>query len=579
MDKVQKRIAVGAGKEPADTVIKNARIVNVFSGEIISGDVAIVDGFFAGVGGEYQAENILDAQNKYLSPAFIDGHVHIESSMVTPVEFAKIQLLHGVTGVICDPHEIANVSGKAGVQYMLDTAMNIPFDCHFMLPSCVPATPFENTGAELTAEDLLPFYDHPKVLGLAEVMNYPGVLNADEGLLKKITDARRLHRKIDGHAAGLTGNQLDVYMAAGITTDHECTTAEEALERLRKGMYVMIREGTAAKELKEVIKAVNTRNSRRFLFVTDDRHLDDVIAEGGIDHLVRMAIAEGVDSVTAIQMASLNAAECFGLEGYGAIAAGYNADFILTDNLTDLPISAVYKNGVCVADQGKLVNFPDDTTTLIPPPELLDSVKLPALKTEDFQIHLDGHLANVIEIIPNSILTKHLITEVETISSLFVPSPHKGLLKLAVIERHHQTGNIGLGIIKGLGLEKGAIATTVSHDSHNLMIAGTSDEDMLFAAKVIGEMQGGLAVVCDGKVLAKLELPISGLLSQGSYEEVNEQLLQINKSLEIIGCQQHFNPFLTLSFLALPVIPEIKLTDKGLFHVRSFQHMNVSASH
>ncbi|MGD6941147.1 adenine deaminase [Cytobacillus gottheilii] len=576
MDRIQRRIAVAGGREPADLVIKNARIVNVFSGEIISGDVAIADGIFAGVGGEYQAKNILDAQNKYLSPSFIDGHVHIESSMVTPIEFAKIQLLHGVTSVICDPHEIANVSGKAGIQFMLDAAMDIPFDCHFMLPSCVPATPFEHSGAELSAEDLLPFYDHPKVLGLAEVMNYPGVFNTDEGLMKKITDAHHLHRKIDGHAAGLTGNQLDVYMAAGITTDHECTTADEALERLRKGMYVMIREGTAAKELKEVIKAVNTRNSRRFLFVTDDRHLDDVITEGGIDHLVRMAIEEGIDPVTAIQMASLNSAECFGLEGCGAIAAGYKADFILTDNLTELPISAVYKDGICVAAQGELVNFPDGNK-LPAPQALLDSVKLPALTLDDLQIKLDGPLANVIEIIPNSIITKHLITEVDTNSSLFVPSVKEDLLKLAVIERHHQTGNIGLGIIKGLCLEKGAIATTVSHDSHNVMVAGTSDEDMLLASKVISEMQGGLTVVCDGEVLAKLELPISGLLSQGTYEEVNEKLLKINSALKEISGQQHFNPFLTLSFLALPVIPEIKLTDKGLFDVRSFQHLSVSA--
>ncbi|MDQ0270567.1 adenine deaminase [Cytobacillus purgationiresistens] len=575
MDHIINRIHTASGKEPADLVIKNAKIVDVFSSEVITGDVAIKDGYFAGIG-EYEGIETIDAKNKFLAPSFLDGHVHIESSMVTPPEFAKILLQHGITGVMCDPHEIANVVGAKGIQFMLDASEDIPFDAYFMLPSCVPSTPFENAGATLNADDLSPFYADKRVLGLAEVMNYPGVMNADQDLMAKIAEASKLGKKVDGHAAGLSGKQLDVYMAAGIRTDHECTTAEEARERLQKGMYVMIREGTAAKELDRIIKIVNDRNARRFLFVTDDRHLDDIIHEGSIDYMIRKAIKAGIDPITAIQMGSLNTAECFGLTEQGAVAPGYKADFILLDDLNELTIHSVFKNGECVVKNGELLNFPSFESAG-KAEELKDSVHIPNLSKSDFNISIEDEQANIIEVIPNSIVTKHAVEAVnKNADHLFIPSVESDQLKIAVIERHHQTGNIGLGILKGLGLQSGAIATTVAHDSHNLIIAGVNDDDMIAAAKAVEEMQGGLVVVKNGEVLAKLSLPIAGLMSKASYSDVNHALESIDEALEELGAKSTFNPFLTLSFLALPVIPALKLTDIGLFDVSSFKHIPVT---
>jgi adenine deaminase len=568
-----RRISVASGKEPADTVVKNGRIIDVFNGEIIEGDIAIVDGYFAGIG-EYEGKQIVDANGRYVVPAFIDGHVHIESSLVTPSEFAKVLLPHGVTSVIADPHEIANVLGATGIQYMLDSSENLPFDIYIMLPSCVPATSFENSGAILTADKLKPFYQHPRVLGLAEVMNFPAVLHAENDMLNKISDAKQFGKKVDGHAAGLSGSDLNVYMAAGIRTDHESTTAEEAKERLKSGMYLMIREGTVAKDLKKLIPVVNEHNSRRCLFVTDDKHLDDLVLEGSIDHNVRLAIAEGLSPITAIQMATINAAECFGLEDKGAIAAGYKADFSLIDDLETIRISHVYKDGMAVVQDGKLVkdctkNHQDCLGKSVHFDEILES---------NLKIHLFSNKANIIEIIPNSLVTRHIVEEVDICGQgFFQPSNSADQLKLAVIERHHMTKKIGLGIVKGLGLKLGAIATTIAHDSHNLIIAGTNDGDMVVAANTIKEMQGGLVVIREGEILASLELPIAGLISDRPYRDVYTGLKSLHIALEKLGANKHFNPFLTLSFLALPVIPELKITDKGLFKVSTFEHINISS--
>ncbi|MFJ5758723.1 adenine deaminase [Neobacillus sp. NPDC093182] len=571
-----RRISVASGKEPADTVVKNGRIIDVFNGEIIEGDIAIVDGYFAGVG-QYDGKNIVDAEGRYVLPAFIDGHVHIESSLVSPSEFAKVLLPHGVTTVIADPHEIANVLGTAGIQYMLDSSENLPFDIYIMLPSCVPATSFENSGAILKAENLFPFYQHPRVLGLAEVMNFLAVLNAEDDMLNKISDAQQFGKKVDGHAAGLSGSDLNVYMAAGIKTDHESTTAEEAKERLRSGMYLMIREGTVAKDLQNLIPVVNKYNSRRCLFVTDDKHLDDLVLGGSIDHNVRLAINLGVSPITAIQMATINAAECFGLSDKGAIAAGYKADFSLVEDLDTLNIVHVYKDGKAVVQDGKLVT---DCSALHKnsSDSLKNSVHFDDLIKANLDIPLSINKANIIEIIPNSLVTRHIVEEVDTCyQGFFQPSTSADQLKLAVIERHHFTKQIGLGIVKGLGLKYGAIATTISHDSHNLIIAGTNDDDMVLAAKTIKEMQGGLVVIKEGQILASLELPIAGLISDRPYREVYTCLNNLHIALEKLGANNHFNPFLTLSFLALPVIPELKLTDKGLFKVSSFEHINISS--
>jgi adenine deaminase len=570
---LKRRISVASGREPADTVVTNGRIVDVFNGEIIEGDIAIVDGYFAGIG-QYEGKNTVDAQGRYVLPAFIDGHVHIESSLVTPSEFAKVLLPHGVTTVIADPHEIANVLGTEGIQYMLDSSETLPFDIYIMVPSCVPATSFENSGAILKAENLSPFYQHPRVLGLAEVMNFPAVLHAEEDMLDKITDAKGFGKKVDGHAAGLTQKDLNVYMAAGIRTDHESTTASEAKERLKSGMYLMIREGTVAKDLHNLITVVNQYNSRRCLFVTDDKHLDDLVLEGSIDHNVRLAIAEGISPITAIQMATINAAECFGLEDKGAIAAGYKADFSFVDDLESVRISHVYKDGMAVVQDGKLVIDCNNSHVNT----LKQSVHFEEILEINLNIPLPSKKANIIEIIPNSLITRHIVEEVNTCDQgFFRPAISADQLKLAVIERHHMTKQIGLGIVKGLGLKYGAIATTIAHDSHNLIIAGTNDADMALAANTIKEMQGGMIVVKNGQLLASLELPIAGLISDRPYREVYASLNNLHIALEKLGANNEFNPFLTLSFLALPVIPELKLTDKGLFKVSKFEHIDISS--
>ncbi|MEH7275985.1 adenine deaminase [Neobacillus vireti] len=571
-NQLTRRILVASGKVPADTVVKNGKIVDVFNGEIIEGDIAIVDGYFAGVG-KYDGKYIVDAKGSYVVPAFIDGHVHIESSLVTPSEFAKVLLPHGVTTVIADPHEIANVLGTAGIQYMLDSSENLPFDIYIMLPSCVPATSFENSGASLSAIDLFPFYHHPRVLGLAEVMNFPAVLQAQDDMLNKLSDAKRFGKKVDGHAAGLRGNDLNVYMAAGIRTDHESTAAEEAKERLRSGMYLMIREGTVAKDLMKLIPIINHHNARRCLFVTDDKHLDDLVLEGSIDHNVRLAIQGGISPITAIQMATINAAECFGLEDKGAIAAGYKADFSFVDDLDSVRISHVYKDGVAVVQDGKLIVDCSNKHKH----GLEKSVHFDEIQASHFTISLPSKKSNIIEVIPNSLITQHIVEEVDICSQgFFQPSISADQLKLAVIERHHLTKQIGLGIVKGLGLKYGAIATTIAHDSHNLIVAGTNDEDMVLAANTIKEMQGGLVVIKNGQILASLNLPIAGLMSDSSFQEVYAKLNNLHIALEQLGANDQFNPFLTLSFLALPVIPELKLTDKGLFKVSKFEHIDIS---
>lgn len=573
--KLSNRITAAAQLTLADIVVKNGRIVDVFNQEIMYGDVAITDGMIVGIG-EFEGKTIIDANNRFICPGFIDGHVHIESSMLTPAEFAKVVLPHGVTTVIADPHEIANVNGTVGIEYMLAASEGIPLDVLVMLPSCVPATPFENAGAELNAEDLAPLYAHNRVVGLGEVMNAPAVLHAESSMLDKLVSAQEHGKLIDGHAAGLDEPAINAYMTAGIRTDHECTTAEEARDRLRRGMYVMIREGSAAKNLIELVKAVTPANSRRCLFVTDDRHLDDLIDEGSIDHSVRLSIQEGIDPITAIQMATLNAAECFGLKHKGAIAPGYDADFLLLDDLETVSISEVYKAGGQVAAKGSCVHsFPVSTKV---PESVLNSMHAAPLSDGDLAIGMSqSHAkARVIGIQPNSIVTQHLVEEVETDElHYFQPSVEKDHLKMVVVERHQYTGNVGLGILKGLGIHSGAIAATVAHDSHNIVGAGTNDRDLLIAIDKIVELKGGLVVVRDGGVLASLSLPVAGLISDLDHQTVYDQLKLVNKALQDLGFEGNFNPFLTLSFMALPVIPALKLTDKGLFDFQTFTHVEI----
>ncbi len=575
--KLIRRIDAASGRIPSDLVIKNGRILDVFNGEIMKGDLAIADGYFVGIG-DYTGRETIDANDCFVAPAFIDAHVHIESSMVIPREFAKVLLLHGVTAVIADPHEIANVSGIEGIRYMVDSSENLPVDFYMMMPSCVPATEFEHSGANLQIKDLLPFYHHPRVLGLAEVMNFPAVINGESSMIDKLTETMKRRKMIDGHAAGLSEKDLNIYLAAGIRTDHESTTVEEALERLKRGMYLMIREGTVAKDLQQLVKAVNEKNARRCMFVTDDKHLDDLLEEGSIDHNVRLAIQAGLSPVTAYQMASLNAAECFGLKEKGAVAPGYKADFLILSNLENVTITNVFKAGRLVMENGRVVDFPK-MKTAVHSESLRNSVHFYELTESDFQISLRSNQANIIEIIPNSLITRHIFEKVDTNEKgNFLPSIENDQLKMAVIERHRMTRMIGLGIVKGLGLKSGAIATTVAHDSHNLIVAGATDHDMLTAAQEMKKMQGGLVVVNNGHILASLSLPISGLMSDRSYQEVNSNLKKIHIALKELGMTRSFNPFLTLSFLALPVIPELKMTDMGLFQVSKMKHISIDSS-
>jgi adenine deaminase len=573
-EQLQKRIAVAAKREPADIVVKNGKIVNVFTHEIIEEDIAIVDGVIAGIG-KYEGRRTIDANGKYVCPGLIDGHVHIESAMVRPREFTKVVVPHGVTTVITDPHEIANVAGSDGIRFMLDDSENIPLDVYVMLPSCVPATSFEHAGAVLTAEDLEPFFSHPRVIGLAEVMDYPALLQKDSHLIDKLLATLRYTTRIDGHAAGLDAGAINVYTSAHIKTDHECVTAEEALDRVRRGMYVLMRQGTVAKDVKRLLPAVRPETARRFLFCTDDKHLDDLVTEGSVDYNIRLAIEGGIDPITAIQMATINAAECYQLPAKGAIAPGYDADFLLVDDLLTFSITDVYKAGMLVAQNGVYVG-PKTITEVKESKRIIHSVHAPNLKEEDIQIPLAG-AANVIQIIPNSLHTIHHIDNVRIENGMFVPSVETDTLKLVVVERHRRLGHVGVGIVKGFGICEGAIASSVAHDSHNIIAVGTNDRDIVTAIERLCQIGGGLAIAKHGNVLADLPLDLGGLMSSASYEIVYGQLEQLHQSLKDIGSPTSFNPFVTLSFLALPVIPELKMTDRGLFDARRFQHIPVEA--
>lgn len=572
---LKKRILVASKKIPADRVIKNGEILNVFTGEFMQGDIAIVDGMIAGIG-SYEGYEMIDAQGKIIVPGFIDGHVHIESSMLTPREFAKVVIQHGVTTVITDPHEIANVAGVDGIQYMLEDSKDLPLDIFVMLPSCVPATPYESNGARLDAKQLAPFMSDSRVLGLAEVMDFPSVATADEAMLDKIIMSLSNGGVIDGHAAGITREDLNIYMSAGIRTDHESISSNEAKDRLDLGMYLMIREGTVAKDLEALLPVITTKNSRRCLFVTDDKLLDDLLEEGSVDHAVRLAIQKGLDPVIAIQMVTINTAECFGLRTMGAIAPGYQADFLLLDDLNSLSIHQVFKNGTSIVHEGKLSEerFPK----VAPDRQLgasLPKINAKQMTLKELEIPLSADLCNIIEVIPNSLVTLHQKERVKIQDGQFCPSIEKDQLKLAVIERHNATGNVGVGIVKGFQLKKGAIASTVAHDSHNIVVVGTSDEEMLVAIEQVIKTNGGLAIVADNEVLASLSLPVAGLLSQGKYEDVYQDLKTLNEALTKVGSPNTFNPFLMLSFLTLSVIPHLKLTDKGLFDFSTFSLINV----
>ena len=571
-----KSINISQKRMEADFILKNAYIADVFSLCWRKANIVVSDGKIISLDemDEFTAKKVEDANGRYVIPGLIDAHIHIESSMLPPSRFSQILLPHGITSVITDPHEIVNVSGTKGMQFMLEDAKNALMDIYFMLPSSVPCTSFENSGAVMKAKDLAPFLQDEHVLGLAEVMDFPAVLGTDSDMMDKLALVRNAKKIIDGHGAGLTKEQLRGYRAAGIQTDHECVTAEEARERIKQGMYVFIREGSAAKNLRDLLPAVTPANARRFAFCTDDKHLDELIEEGSINFAISLAIKDGMNPLQAIQLATLNAAECYRLYDKGAIAEGYTADFVMLEDLQKMTIASVWKNGQKVAKNGQVLHEEKETAHI--DDSILHSVHLPNLTVNDFAIPFNkGNVANVIGIMPNQITTQHLEKEVDVVEGVFVPSVEKDLLKMAVVERHHSLGTIGLGIVHGFGLKQGAVATTIAHDSHNAIVVGTNDEDMLCALKALQEMQGGLVVVKDGEVIGSLALPIAGLMTTLDAETATKKIKETHKALQEIHPDLYFHFFLTLSFLSLPVIPELKLTDTGLFDVKTFQHIPV----
>ncbi len=560
---LEELIQVARGEIEADLLLRNARLVNVFSGSIHDADVAIHHSRVVGLG-EYRARQTIDLEGRYLCPGFIDGHVHIESSMLRVSEFARVVVPRGTTSIVADPHEISNVLGLDGIRYILESSKYNPLSVYVMLPSCVPSTEMETAGSKLNAEDLAAMWGSEWVLGLAEVMNYPGVIFRDWQVLNKIKVAG--DRPIDGHAPGLSGRDLCAYVAAGIRSDHECTTAQEALEKLRLGMYIMIREGTAARDLEALLPIVTPSNASRCMFVTDDRHLSDLLHEGHIDFAIRKAIRLGLDPITAIQMATINPARYFGLKDKGGIGPGMRADLVVVDDLQDLNVSMVFRGGQMVAQDGTLLPQKDKPKDV----PLRSSMNIDWEKAKGLRLPVKGSQARVIGIIPDRLVTENLLEDVKVEDGYAVAEVERDILKMAVIERHLASGNVGLGFVKGFGLRRGALASSVAHDSHNLVLIGTNDNDMLTAARTVERMRGGLAAVVDDKVLASLALPIAGLMSDRPFEEVEANLTALISAAHDLGCGLH-DPFMALSFLALPVIPALKLTDRGLVDVTQFK--------
>ena len=567
MTSLEDRIRAASGEGEVDLLIKNGRVINIFSGEIEKKDVAIFDGIIIGFD-NYPAKKVIDVEGDFLCPGFIDGHVHIESSMVTIPEFARAVLPHGTTSVIIDPHEIANVLGSDGIRFMAESAKGVPFNVFIMIPSCVPATPMETSGAALKAGDIKPLLKEPWAIGLAEMMNFPGVIHRDPEVLKKIEMAGG--RRIDGHAPQLSGKGLYAYLTAGIRSDHECTTLKEAKEKLKNGMWVMVREGTTARNLKDLLPLVTAKNSRRFFFVTDDRHPKELIEEGHINSMVRQAIRWGLDPILAIQMATINAAEYFRLDDLGAIAPGYRADIITFDHLGRFRIKKVFKDGVPVAEDGKMLPRSLKTSSLSSTGKRRKSIRIKAMDQDSFLLRSDQPLAKVIQLIPDQIVTKKVMKKITLRDGVAYPNIKEDILKIAVVERHHGTGNIGIGFVQGFGMKRGAIGSSVAHDSHNLVIVGTNDRDMLKVVETIKEMGGGLAAVSGEKAPASLSLPIAGLMTEVSVHAVRRSQEKLLRAARSLGCKLP-DPFMTLSFLSLPVIPELKLTDQGLVDVNRFK--------
>lgn len=555
----QRIIAVAAGREKADLVLKNAKYLNVFSNEFLCGDIAVANGLIAGVG-KYDGKTEIDVSGKLVLPGFIDAHIHLESSMVTPAEFAKAVVAHGTTTVITDPHEITNVMGIDGVEYMIQASQNLPIDVHFMMPSCVPATEIDESGAELDCKDIDMYLDNKKVLGLAEMMNYVGVINGDKNVLSKIVTSQAHHKKIDGHAPELSGNDLNAYIAAGVYSDHECSTFENALEKLRKGQFIMIREGTAAHNLKALMPLLTQQYYSRCMFATDDKHPSDLLYGGHIDYIVKQALKNGADPIVALKTATHHAARYFLLNNKGAIASGYLADIVVVNNLEDFNVETVFKRGKLVFD-GEVKDFSAPTVDEKLAEKCFDTFHLDSVTPSSFKV--DGKLG-LIGLVGGELLTRNLGTADKI-------DVENDILKIACIERHKGTNHIGVGYVKGYSLKSGAVATSVAHDSHNIITVGCNDDDIAVAVNAIKDSKGGIAVVENGKIKALLELPIAGLMSDEPLTTVNEKLENAKLSAYELGADKSIDPFMTLSFLSLPVIPSLRITTKGVFDAENWK--------
>ena len=564
---LKKLIDVAAGRIPADTVIKNVKIVDVYTASIIEGDVAISDTYIAGIG-EYEGREIVDGEGKYLAPGFIDSHIHIESSYVSPEELGRLIVPCGGTTIIADPHEIANVAGIEGMNYMLEAAKETALDIKYMLPSCVPATPFENAGAVIDAQAMREPLEHEEILGLGEFMNFPGVINGDDDVLDKLLAAKRAGKIIDGHSPSVVGKDLNAYAAARINDDHECSTLEEMRDRLARGMYILMRQGTVCQDLRALIKGVTKENSRRITLCSDDRMPNTILELGHLDNHLRICVEEGLDPVMAIQMATLNAAECFRLHDRGAIAPGLRADMVLLDDLKNFKVSKVWIAGQKVAEDGQYL--PETQKCDIS--AVKGSVHVKDFSRNRLALPLSSDKVYVIDIQPGGVLTKKAVGTVSRNNKgEFLYNPELGIAKVAVIERHNNTGNVAVGLLRGYGIKEGAVALTIAHDSHNIIVVGVSDEEMEFAVQELIKQEGGIVMVNNQKVIANIPLPIAGLMSDQSGEWVDKQFKKIEKTgYEELHVNEEIDPIMTLCFMSLPVIPELKLTDMGLFDVTQF---------
>ena len=573
-DELKKLIEVAAGRRPADVVLKNCKVMNVFSGRIVEGDIALSGDQIAGVG-TYSGLREVNAGGRFALPGFIDSHIHVESSYVSPEELGRLLVPHGATTIIADPHEIVNVCGVAGLNYMMRAAKRTALDIKYMLPSCVPATPFEHAGAELEAEDMAEPMARGDILGLGEFMNFPGVVHCDDGVLDKLMCAKEAGKLIDGHSPGLTGRDLTAYAAAGIAGDHECGDVAAMEEHLEQGMYILLRQGSACRDLRKLIPGVTPENSRRCLLCSDDRQPKTIFEEGHIDHLLRICVEQGLDPVTAVRMATLNAAECFRLHDRGAIAPGYRADIVLVDDLTDFFVEQVWIGGELVSKQGEYL--PETDREPITP--VMGSVHLRNFREKKLKMHLKSPRVRTIQILPGGVVTGK---GVETIQlddqGEFVFDPQRDICKVAVVERHRYTGNVACGFLQGYGIRRGAVALSVAHDSHNIIVAGVSDSEMCAAVQALEAQQGGIVLVEGGQVVESMPMPIAGLMSDKDGRWVAERLEAIHHAAyEKLGIHGDVEPVMTLCFMSLPVIPHLKLTDMGLFDVDRFAFIPVEA--